>query len=46
MDRYRQVAEELVRAGKAYYAYESKDELDVMRAQQMEQGIKPRYNGD
>jgi glutamyl-tRNA synthetase len=45
MDRYRQVAEEMVKAGKAYYAYETKDALDKMRAQQMEQGIKPRYNG-
>jgi glutamyl-tRNA synthetase len=45
MDRYSQVAEELVRAGKAYYAYESKEELDAMRAQQMEKGIKPRYAG-
>jgi len=35
----------MVRAGKAYYAYETRDELDAMRAQQMEQGVKPRYNG-
>jgi glutamyl-tRNA synthetase len=45
MDRYRQVAEDLIKAGKAYYAYETKEELDAMRAQQMEQGVKPRYNG-
>jgi glutamyl-tRNA synthetase len=45
MDRYARIAEELVRAGKAYYAYESRDELEVMRAQQMEKGIKPRYAG-
>ncbi|MEP6940563.1 MAG: glutamate--tRNA ligase [Rudaea sp.] len=45
MDRYRQVADDLLRAGKAYYAYETRSELDAMRAQQMEQGIKPRYNG-
>ena len=45
MDRYRQVAEDLVKAGKAYYAYESKGELEAMRAQQMEKGIKPRYAG-
>ncbi|MEO8803460.1 MAG: glutamate--tRNA ligase, partial [Rudaea sp.] len=45
MERYRKVADELVRAGKAYYAYESKQELDTMRAQQMEQGVKPRYAG-
>ncbi|HEY7873461.1 MAG TPA: glutamate--tRNA ligase family protein, partial [Rudaea sp.] len=34
MDRYAKVAEELVRAGKAYYAYESREELDAMRARQ------------
>jgi glutamyl-tRNA synthetase len=32
MDRYRQVAEDLIKAGKAYYAYETKDELEKMRA--------------
>jgi glutamyl-tRNA synthetase len=45
MDRYRQVAEDLLKAGKAYYAYESKDELDAMRAQAMARGGKPRYDG-
>src|SRR5690242_16502234 len=45
MDRYTKVAEELVRAGKAYYAYETKEELEAMRAQQMEKGVKSRYAG-
>jgi glutamyl-tRNA synthetase len=45
MDRYRQVAEDLLKAGKAYYAYESKDELDAMRAEAMARGGKPRYDG-
>ncbi|MEP6485071.1 MAG: glutamate--tRNA ligase [Rudaea sp.] len=45
MDRYAQVAADLVRAGKAYYAYETKDELDAMRAEQMTKGVKPRYAG-
>ncbi len=45
MDRYRQVAADLIKAGKAYYAYENREELDAMRAQQMEQGVKPRYAG-
>lgn len=45
MERYRQVAEELVRAGKAYYAYETKEELEATRAAQMAANIKPRYNG-
>ena len=45
IDRYREVAEQLVRAGKAYYAYESKEEIEAMRAQAMAEGRKPRYNG-
>jgi len=45
MDRYLQVAEDLVRAGKAYYAYETREQLDAMRGEQMAQGIKPRYAG-
>jgi glutamyl-tRNA synthetase len=45
MDRYRQVAEDLLKAGKAYYAYESKDEIEAMRNEAMAAGLKPRYNG-
>ena len=45
MDRYREVAEQLLREGKAYYAYESKEEIEAMRAAAMEAGVKPRYNG-
>ncbi|SFN34892.1 glutamate--tRNA ligase [Dokdonella immobilis] len=45
MDRYRQVAEDLLKAGKAYYAYESKEEIEAMRAEAMDKGLKPRYNG-
>ncbi|MGH8172447.1 MAG: glutamate--tRNA ligase, partial [Rhodanobacteraceae bacterium] len=45
MDRYRQVAEELLKAGKAYYAYESKDDIEAMRSEAMTKGLKPRYNG-
>lgn len=45
LDRYRQVADELVAAGKAYYAYESKDEIETMREAAMKAGEKPRYNG-
>ena len=43
--RYKQVADELLAAGKAYYAYESKDEIEAMRAAAMERGEKPRYSG-
>ncbi|HRN62792.1 MAG TPA: glutamate--tRNA ligase, partial [Luteimonas sp.] len=45
LDRYREVAERLVAEGKAYYAYESKDELDAMREAAMARGDKPRYSG-
>ena len=45
VDRYREVAEQLVASGHAYYAYESKEELDAMREAAMAAGDKPRYNG-
>ncbi len=43
--RYREMAERLVAEGKAYYAYETREELDAMRAAAMEKGDKPRYSG-
>ncbi|TAL91725.1 MAG: glutamate--tRNA ligase [Rhodanobacter sp.] len=43
--RYRQAADDLVAAGKAYYAYESKQEIEAMRKAAMAAGEKPRYNG-
>jgi glutamyl-tRNA synthetase len=43
--RYREVAEKLLAEGKAYYAYESKDEIEAMREAAMAKGEKPRYNG-
>lgn len=45
LERYREVAEQLVSEGKAYYAYESRAELDAMREAAMAAGEKPRYNG-
>ena len=45
VERYREVAEQLVASGHAYYAYESKAELDAMREAAMAAGEKPRYNG-
>jgi glutamyl-tRNA synthetase len=45
MDRYRAVAADLLSAGKAYYAYESRQDIEAMRAQAMAAGTKPRYNG-
>ena len=43
--RYREVAERLLAEGKAYYAYESKEEIEAMREAAMARGEKPRYNG-
>ncbi|MBS0462793.1 MAG: glutamate--tRNA ligase [Proteobacteria bacterium] len=45
MDRYGQVAQQLLDAGHAYYAYETKDELEAMRAAALEKHEKPRYDG-
>lgn len=43
--RYQAVAEQLVAEGKAYYAYEGKEELEAMREAAMARNEKPRYNG-
>lgn len=43
--RHREVAEELVRLGKAYYCYCSPDELTEMREKAKAEGKPPRYNG-
>lgn len=43
--RYRQVAEQLIAQGKAYWCYASKEELEAMREEQRKQGLKPRYDG-
>jgi glutamyl-tRNA synthetase len=45
LDRYREVAEQMVAAGTAYYAYETKEELEAMRETAMAAQLKPRYNG-
>jgi glutamyl-tRNA synthetase len=45
LERYKQVADELLKAGKAYYAYESKEQIEAMREAAMAAGEKPRYNG-
>jgi glutamyl-tRNA synthetase len=45
LDRYREIAEQLIAEGKAYYCYASKEELDAMREAQRARGEKPRYDG-
>ena len=43
--RYKEVADELIAAGHAYHDYMSREELEVLRKQQVEKGEKPRYDG-
>ncbi|MDG4881491.1 glutamate--tRNA ligase [Mesorhizobium sp. WSM4884] len=43
--RHREVAEDLVRLGKAYYSYETPAELEAMREAARAKGLPPRYNG-
>jgi glutamyl-tRNA synthetase len=45
MERYGEVIQQFLREGKAYYCYCSKDELDLMRAEQTARKEKPRYDG-
>ncbi|MBW8367403.1 MAG: glutamate--tRNA ligase [Arenimonas sp.] len=45
LDRYREVAEKMVADGTAYYAYETREELDAAREAAMAAQLKPRYNG-
>ena len=45
LGRYHEVAEQLLRSGKAYHCYCSREELDAMREQQRVAGLKPRYDG-
>ena len=44
-DRYKEVIEEMLASGGAYYCYCSKEELEQMRAEQTARGEKPRYDG-
>jgi glutamyl-tRNA synthetase len=43
--RYQDVAQQLVRKGKAYPCYCTREELDQMREEQRAKGEKPRYDG-
>jgi glutamyl-tRNA synthetase len=44
-DRYKEVIQQLLDQGDAYYCYCSREELDALREQQMADKEKPRYNG-
>ncbi|HKU71318.1 MAG TPA: glutamate--tRNA ligase [Burkholderiales bacterium] len=45
LDRYRAVADQLMKEGKAYHCYASREEIDALREQQRARGEKPRYDG-
>ena len=45
VDRHREVAEELVKKGQAYYCYATPEELTEMREKARAEGKPPRYNG-
>jgi len=43
--RYREVAEQLIRAGHAYHDYMTREELEALRKEQTARGEKPKYDG-
>ncbi len=45
MDRYKEVIQKMLDEGSVYYCYCSREELDALRESQMQQGVKPRYDG-
>ncbi len=45
MDIYKKVIQCMLDNGTAYYCYCSKEELEALRESQMQQGLKPRYDG-
>lgn len=45
MDQYKAIIQNMLAEGTAYLCYCSKEELDALREQQMQQGVKPRYDG-
>ena len=43
--RYREAAEKLVNSGHAYRCWMTREELDVLREDQIKHNLKPRYDG-
>jgi glutamyl-tRNA synthetase len=43
--RYKEVAEQLIAAGHAYYDYMSREELEALRQEQLRNNLKPKYDG-
>lgn len=44
-DRYRQVAEDMIKAGKAYRCWCSRERIDALREKALAENRKPRYDG-
>jgi glutamyl-tRNA synthetase len=44
IDRYREVIAQMLAAGTAYHCFTSPEELEALRAQQLANGEKPRYD--
>lgn len=45
MDTYKKIIQKMLADGTAYYCYCTKEELEALRESQMQQNIKPRYDG-
>ena len=45
LPRYKEAAEQLVAAGHAYRCWMTREELDVLRQNQIKHNLKPRYDG-
>ena len=45
MDRYKEVIQQMLVDGSAYYCYTTPEELERMREEQRAKGLKPRYDG-
>lgn len=45
MEKYRAYVQQMLNEGSAYYCYCSREELELMRKEQQEAGLKPRYDG-
>jgi glutamyl-tRNA synthetase len=43
--RYQEVAGQLIAAGHAYYDYMTREDLELLRQEQLAKGLKPRYDG-
>lgn len=45
MERYKEVIQQMLAKGTAYYCYTTREELDALRAEQEAKKEKPRYDG-